>query len=124
VAMLLLIGCANLANLLLARASARQREMAVRIAIGAGRWRIVRQSLTECLLLSVAGSAAAFCLALWIAKAFPSFGFDLDVHPDSTVLLFTCSVSLLTVVLCGLVPALRNAQVDLTPALKDNAGAP
>ncbi|HXF26920.1 MAG TPA: ABC transporter permease, partial [Bryobacteraceae bacterium] len=123
VAMLLLIGCANLANLLLARASARQREMAVRIAIGAGRWRIVRQSLTECLLLAIAGTAAGFCLAVWIAKAFPHFGFDLDVHPDSTVLLFTCAISLLTVVLCGLMPALRNAQVDLTPALKDNAGA-
>ncbi len=127
VVLVLLIACANLANLLLARASGRQREIAVRLCLGAGRGRLIRQLLTESLLLAVMGGLLGLLFASWgrqLLLALMSTGsvpISLDVHTDYRILGFTGGVSILTVILFGLVPALRATRVDLTPALKDNA---
>jgi predicted permease len=117
VGILLLAACTNLASLLLARAAGRQREMSIRLALGATRWRLVRQSLTESLLLSAAGALPGFGLA-WAATAallrVLASGrdpIDLHVAPDLRVLLFTAAISLVTGVLFGLAPALRAGEV-------------
>ncbi len=128
----LLMACTNLANLLLARATARQKEMAIRLAIGAGRAQIVRQLLLESFLLSmlgaVVGLAFAFVadrllLALFLPGDVGQFGLRLSTVPDTRVFLFTLAVTLLTTVLFGLVPALRASRPDVAPTLKDQAGA-
>ena len=126
VALLLLVACANVANLLLARANARQREIAVRLTVGAGRLRLIRQLITESVLLAVAGGALGLLLAFWASKSVlvlmshSRSPVSLSVEPDNTVLGFTLLVSLLTALLFGMIPAWRAAQLDLTPALIQN----
>ncbi|HVF43830.1 MAG TPA: ABC transporter permease [Pyrinomonadaceae bacterium] len=128
VALVLLIACVNLANLLLARASSRRKEIAIRLAMGASRWRVVRQLLTESLLLSIAGGVLGLLLAMWILDLVAAYRPPIDVplwidlKVDVRVMAFTLAASVLTALLFGLVPALQSARAELVPALKD-AGA-
>ncbi len=126
----LLITCANLANLLLARASGRQREIAVRLAIGAGRARIVRQLLAETICLSLLGAAAGLALAFAADRALmaiylpsDSTGLSISAAPDLRILVFTLVVTLLTGLMFGLAPALRTTRPDISRTLKDEGGA-
>ncbi|MGQ0646847.1 MAG: ADOP family duplicated permease [Gemmatimonadaceae bacterium] len=128
VGLVLLIACANVAGLLLARGAARQREFAVRAALGGGRGRIIRQLLTESVVLSLGGGLAGFLVARW-ATAFlgaylPKDDITLALEPDLRVLLFTGVVSLLTGVLFGLVPALRLSRRDLVTTIRDQGRGP
>ncbi|MGA2040034.1 MAG: ABC transporter permease [Bryobacteraceae bacterium] len=129
VGLVLLISCSNLANLLVARATARQKEIAVRLALGASRARIVCQLLLESTLLSLAGGAAGVALALWIDHALIAFlpasvaALTLTATPDWRVLLFTLAVSVLTGLVFGLAPALQASRPKLASTLKDQAGA-
>ncbi len=126
VVLVLLIACANLANLLLARGAARQREFAVRLSIGAARGRLIRQLLTESVMLSFAGAALGLILAQWadsilLSMAGGADAFQISVRPDARILGFTIGVALLTAVLFGLIPALRATRIDLSPMLKAGA---
>jgi predicted permease len=128
VGLVLLIACANVANLLLARSSARQREIAVRMSIGAGRVRLIRQLLVESGLLGLTGALAGTALAWGATRALMAIAsqgsepFPLDVTPDLAVLGFTFAVAIATVILFGTAPAFFATSVELTPSLKESRG--
>ena len=125
VGLVLLVACANVANLLLARAAGRQREIAVRLALGSKRKQLVRQLLIESVLLSLCGAVAGFAIAAFAARAISNFQLPLpfpvvfDFNVDMRVFAFTLALSVVTTLLFGLVPALRASRTDLVTALKD-----
>jgi predicted permease len=125
VAAILLIGCVNLASLLLVRASARRQEVTVRLTLGASRWRVVRQLLTETLLLAIFGGIGGAILAWWgkdFMRWLPARETPIvDARIDPRVLAFTAVLSAITALLCGIGPALRAARADLGPSLKTSA---
>jgi len=130
VGFVLLIACANVAGLILARTANRQKELAVRQALGAGRARIVRQLVTESLLLATCGGALGILVAVWGVHALTrlmSIGLDRPfpfvIAPDWRVLAFTSGVTFATGILCSLAPSSRSARADLTPSLRENASS-
>jgi predicted permease len=129
VALVLLIACANVANLLIARATSRQKEIAIRLALGSSRGRIISQLLVESLLLSVGGGLAGLLLAVWTDHALINFmptgsvPLNISSTPDWRVLGFNLGLSVITGIIFGLVPALQSTRPDLATTLKDQAGA-
>jgi predicted permease len=127
--LVLLIACANLASLLTARAASRQREIAIRLAMGASRGRMIRQLLVESLLLSLAGGAAGVAMAVAMSQALVAFlpfvvsGYSISTTPDLRMLSFTAMLSLITGAAFGLVPAWQSTRPDIAPTLKDQAGS-
>jgi predicted permease len=125
VSMVLLIACANVANLMLARGASRSREFGIRLSIGASRWRLVRQLLTESALLALCGAAIGYSIAVFAARALSSFRLPIfmpivfDFTPGANVLAYTIGLSFLAAVLFGLVPALRSTRIDLASGLRD-----
>ncbi len=124
VAFVLLIACANLATMLLARASARERELAIRVALGAGLWRLLRQLLTESVLLAIGGGMAGIFLSVWGLELLKRIGTRTiprlaEVNLDFRVLAFTMVVTIVTGILFGLIPALASAKPELTEVLKE-----
>jgi len=131
VGLVLLIACANVASLILVRTAARERELAVRLALGAERWRIIRQLLTESLIMAAAGGLLGIVFAYLGASSLAAFlssnwysPLEINVHPDWRVLGFTLAIATLTGILCGLAPALRSTRINVAPALKESAFSP
>jgi predicted permease len=123
--MVLLIACVNIAGILLARAADRRKEISIRLALGAPRWKLVRQLLTESLVLSIAGAGLGILIALWLLDLLRAFKMPLSIPAatslpfDWRVLVFTVGICLLTTLLFGLAPAIHAARVDLVPGLKN-----
>ncbi len=132
VGLVLLVACANLANMMLARASGRRQEIAVRLAMGAGRRRLIRQMMTESMTLALIGGAVAMVLSVWLSQLVARFQpplpieLGLDIAPDWRVLVFTLVIASMTGIVFGLIPAMRASRPDLVPALKDtgDGGSP
>ncbi|HXA67523.1 MAG TPA: ABC transporter permease [Bryobacteraceae bacterium] len=129
VGLVLLIACANVANLLIARATARQKEIAVRLALGASRSRIISQLLIESLLLAITGGIAGLALAVWMDRALLAFlptgntPLTISSTPDWRIMSFNLAISLLTGIIFGLVPALQSTRPQLAGTLKDQVGS-
>ena len=127
--LVLLIACANVANLVIARAAARRKEIAVRMAIGASRARVVRQIMTESVILALAGGLLGFALSPWTMRLLLHVMPDMDpplrfnVAPNLRILWYNLAISAVTAFLFGLAPALQAARSDIAPVLKDQAGA-
>jgi predicted permease len=128
-AMLLLLACANVANLLLVRSVGRRREIAIRLSMGASRWRLVRQLMVESLLLGLGGGVLAVVITTWTAGTFTAFvpsttlPLALNGHNDHTVVLVTLAISVFTAVFFGVLPALRSSNVAPATVLKEEAGS-